>query len=81
MESFSLFQCANGCPGMVEGLWAAIVTVALGALVTLLLAVNAADKEARTGAIVILVAGGLSTLIAARFVAVAVWRILDPAIG
>ncbi len=78
MESFTQFLCTDGCPGLIEGLWAGLVTVGLGALVTLLVAVNAIDEEAKTKALVILIAGGLATLAAARFVGVAVWRMLDP---
>ena len=78
MENLPLFLCTDGCPGLIEGVWAGLGTVALGALVTLLLAVQAVDKDSRAQAVVILVAGGFCTLIAARFVGVAVWQMLDP---
>ena len=78
METLPLFLCTDACPGLIEGLWAALGTIAIGALVTLLMAVHAVDKNTRAQSLIILVAGGLSTLIAARFVGVAIWRMLDP---
>ncbi len=81
MDALPLFLCADGCPGLIEGVWAGLVTVAIGALVTLFLAMNAADGASRAKAVAILLIGGGSTLFAARFVGVAIWRMLDPGIG
>ena len=78
MENLSLFLCTD-CPGLIEGVWAGLGPIALGALATLRMAVGAVDREARTRAVLILIAGGTGTLIAARFVGVAVWQMLDPA--
>ena len=44
----------------------------------MLLAMNAVDKAAKSRAIAILVAGSVATLVAARVVGVAIWRLLDP---
>ncbi len=78
MNALPLSLCTNGCPGLIEGVWAGLVVVAIGALTTLFLAMNAADGASRVKTAVILLIGGGATLLTARFVGVAIWRVLDP---
>lgn len=78
MDLTAFLSCAD-CPGFIEGIWAALATVALGVMATLLFAASAAADRARGRALAILVVGSAGTLFCARYAALGIWQLLDPA--
>ncbi len=77
MDLTALHLCTD-CPGFIEGIWAALAVVAIGALITLLVAAPALADRARGKAFAILAVGGIGTLWCAHVAASGIWRLLDP---